>query len=92
MKEEEEEKKEDNDDDEEIEGKRRDKGGYAGQPGGGKRHDVQIPLGQFCHLSPSHAAHALRFFLQGRTKTATPQRCKKKHHESTGFPRDTWPS
>ena len=67
MKEDEEEKKEDNDNEEEMERKRRDKGGYAGQPGGGRRHDVQIPLGQLCHLSPSPAAPALRFFLQGRS-------------------------
>ena len=36
--------------------------GYAGQPGGGEGHDGQLPLGPFCHLSPSNTAPASRFF------------------------------
>ena len=62
-----EEKKDDDDDEEEMKGKRRDKKGYAGQPGGGGGHTSQIAIGAFCHLSPSPAGPASRFFPPRRS-------------------------
>ena len=38
-----------------------------GQPGGGGGHVGQIPLGPFCHLSPSPAVFASRFFSPRRS-------------------------
>ena len=43
----------------------------GGQPGDGRGHVGQIPLGPFCHLSPLPAAPASRFFSPERSLTAT---------------------
>ena len=60
--EDEEEKKEDDDKEEDMKGEEEGLGGYTGQPGGGGGQDGEIPLGLFCHLFPSPAAHASGFF------------------------------
>ena len=61
----EEEKKEDDDDDDD--GGEEEVRYSGGQSGGGGGHVGKMFLGPFCHLSPSPAAPASRFFSQRRS-------------------------
>ena len=57
----------DDDEEEEMEWKKRDEEDMQDSLVGGGGNDCQIPLGPFCHLSPSPAAPASRFFRTRRS-------------------------
>ena len=58
----------------------------GGHPGDGGKHVGQIPLGPLCHLYPSPAAPASRFFSPRRSKTTTLYTyTKTQHHEGVVY-------